>query len=150
MENLGYLAVLLGLLVSLYSIASAVVGRLRRNAFLEVSAQRAVAAAWLLVTAAAGILLYAILTNDFRLSYVASYSSVDQPLIYKFAAWWGGQEGSLLFWTWIASTYAFVAVPGPAGMCLATAGCRRRAGAVPGPAARVVDPHTALRRAAAA
>jgi len=110
MENLGYLSVLLAFMVAIYAIAAGVIGRLRDNSFLEVSAQRAVAAVWMLTTSAAGILLYAILTNDFRLSYVASYSSVDQPLIYKFAAWWGGQEGSLLFWTWIAATYAFVAV----------------------------------------
>ena len=32
------------------------------------------------------------------------------PLLYKFAAWWGGQEGSLLFWSWLLSTYAAVVV----------------------------------------
>ncbi len=110
MENLGYLAVLLGFLVSVYAVVAALAGRLRNNAFLEVSAQRAVLSAWLLVTAASGILLYAILTDDFRLSYVASRSNADLDLIYKFAAWWGGQEGSLLFWSWIAATYTFVAV----------------------------------------
>ena len=30
--------------------------------------------------------------------------------IYKFTAWWGGQEGSLLFWSWILSTYGAVVV----------------------------------------
>ena len=32
------------------------------------------------------------------------------PLLYKFAAWWGGQEGSLLFWSWLLSTYSAVVV----------------------------------------
>jgi cytochrome c-type biogenesis protein CcmF len=32
------------------------------------------------------------------------------PLLYKFAAWWGGQEGSLLFWSWLLSTYSSVVV----------------------------------------
>ncbi|MCB1020921.1 MAG: heme lyase CcmF/NrfE family subunit [Acidobacteria bacterium] len=110
MENLGYLAVLLAFLVSAYAVVAALTGRLTRNAFLEVSAQRAVMTTWGLTTAAALLLLYAILTNDFRFSYVASYSSIHQPLIYKLAAWWGGQEGSLLFWSWIAATYTFVSV----------------------------------------
>ncbi len=110
MENIGYLAVLLGFLVSVYAVVASLVGRLRNNSFLEVSAQRAVVSAWLLVTTASGVLLYAILTDDFRLSYVASRSNADLDLIYKFAAWWGGQEGSLLFWSWIATTYTFVAV----------------------------------------
>jgi cytochrome c-type biogenesis protein CcmF len=110
MENLGYLSLLLAFLITIYAIVAALVGKLRRNPFLEVSAQRAVFAAWCLVTTASGLLLYFILTDDFRLSYVASRSNVEMPIIYKFAAWWGGQEGSLLFWTWILATYSFVAV----------------------------------------
>ncbi len=110
MENLGYLAVLLAFLVSVYAVAAAVAGKIARKPFLEASAQRAVMTAWALTTCASLTLLYGILTNNFSLSYVASYSSAEQPLIYKFAAWWGGQEGSLLFWSWIAVTYAFVSV----------------------------------------
>lgn len=110
MENIGYLALLLGFTIAVYTIIAGIVGRLRKNSFLEVSAQRGVMTVWALTTVASGILLAAILTDDFRLNYVASYSSLEQPLIYRFAAWWGGQEGSLLFWTWIAATYSFVAV----------------------------------------
>ncbi len=32
------------------------------------------------------------------------------PTIYKFTAWWGGQEGSLLFWSWLLATYSVVVV----------------------------------------
>ena len=110
MENLGYLAVLLAFLLSAYAAVAALGGKLRRNLFLEVSAQRAVLAAWLMTTAATGILLHAILTDNFSFNYVASRSNVDLDLLYKVAALWGGQEGSLLFWSWIAATYSFVAV----------------------------------------
>ena len=110
MENIGYLALILGFCVAAYSIFAGIVGRLRNNSFLELSAQRGVMTVWALTTVASGVLLAAILTDDFRLNYVAQYSSLAQPLVYRFAAWWGGQEGSLLFWTWIAATYAFVAV----------------------------------------
>lgn len=110
MENIGYLAVVLGFTLAIYSIIAGIAGRLTRNAFLEVSAQRGVMTTWALTTVASGVLLAAILLDDFRLNYVASYSSIDQPLLYQFSAWWGGQEGSLLFWAWIAATYSFVAV----------------------------------------
>ena len=30
--------------------------------------------------------------------------------IYKFTAWWGGQEGSLLFWSWILASYSAIVV----------------------------------------
>ena len=32
------------------------------------------------------------------------------PTLYKFTAWWGGQEGSLLLWAWLLSTYAAIVV----------------------------------------
>ena len=32
------------------------------------------------------------------------------PDIYKFASWWGGQEGSLLFWSWLLASYSSVVV----------------------------------------
>ena len=110
MENLGYIAVLLAFLLSGYATAAALGGKLRRNPFLEVSAQRAVVGAWLMTSVATGILLHAILTDNFSFNYVASRSNVDLDLLYKVAALWGGQEGSLLFWSWIAATYTFVAV----------------------------------------
>ncbi|MEX2300066.1 MAG: heme lyase CcmF/NrfE family subunit [Bryobacterales bacterium] len=109
MENLGYLAVLFSFCLCIYGVVAALVGKLRGKPFLEVSAERAVLAVWVLVTAASGLLLYAILANDFRYSYVAGRSNIDLPLIYKLAAWWGGQEGSLLFWSWIAATYSLLA-----------------------------------------
>ena len=110
MENLGYLAVLLAFILSAYAVLAALGGKLRRNPFLELSAQRAVLAAWLMTTAASAILLHAILTDNFSFNYVASRSNASLDLLYKVAAWWGGQEGSLLFWSWIAATYSFVAV----------------------------------------
>ena len=110
MENLGYLAVLLAFVLSVYAVVAALGGKLRRNPFLELSAQRAVLAAWLMTTAASAILLHAILTDNFSFNYVASRSNATLDLLYKIAAWWGGQEGSLLFWSWIAATYSFVAV----------------------------------------
>jgi len=110
MENLGSLAILLALCVALYATVACVVGRVKRKPFLVVSGQRAVYAIWVLVTLAAGILVYSLLTGDFRFSYVAEHSNRTMPILYKFAAWWGGQEGSLLFWSFLLSSYAAVVV----------------------------------------
>jgi len=110
MENLGALSLLLAFCLALYSIAASVTGKLRTNQFLVVSGERAVYACFGLVTVAAGILLNAIFTSDFRLTYVYQHSDKSMPLIYKFTAWWGGQEGSLLFWAWLLGLYAVIAV----------------------------------------
>ena len=110
MENLGSLAILLAFCVSIYAATASVVGRIKRKPFLIVSGGRAVYSVWLLVTLASGILVYSLLTGDFRFSYVAEHSNRTMPILYKFAAWWGGQEGSLLFWSFLLSTYASAVV----------------------------------------
>src|SRR3954467_7697114 len=108
MENLGSLAILLAFCVSLYAVTASVVGHLKNKPFLLVSGQRAVYALWALMTLASGILVYSLMTGDFRFAYIAAHSNRTMPILYKFAAWWGGQEGSLLFWSWLLSTYAMV------------------------------------------
>jgi len=50
------------------------------------------------VIGALGILLYLILTHDFSVQYVASYSSTDLPLYFLISSLWGGQEGTFLLW----------------------------------------------------
>src|ERR1035438_6688661 len=110
MENLGSLAILLAFCVSIYAASASVVGRIKRKPFLIVSGGRAVYSVWLLVALASGILVHSLLTGDFRFSYVAEHSNRAMPVLYKFASWWGGQEGSLLLWSWLLSGYAAIVV----------------------------------------
>ena len=51
------------------------------------------------VIVALGTLLYLILTHDFTVAYVFSYSSTDLPIYYLWSSLWGGQEGTFLLWT---------------------------------------------------
>ena len=110
MENLGSLAIVLAFCLSVYAVVASIAGKLRRNPFLVVSAERAVYAIWFLLTFASALLVYALLTSDFRLAYVASHSNRTMPVLYKFAAWWGGQEGSLLLWAWVLASYSAIVV----------------------------------------
>src|SRR5256885_6566497 len=110
MENLGSLAILLAFCVALYATVACVVGRIKHKPFLIVSGERAVYAVWALVTTASAILVYSLMTSDFRFSYVAEHSNRTMPILYKYAAWWGGQEGSLLLWSELLATYTMVVV----------------------------------------
>ncbi len=110
MENLGSLAILLALCLAFYAAVASVVGRVKAKPFLVISGSRAVYSVWALITLASAILVHALLTGDFRFAYVAEHSNRAMPTLYKFAAWWGGQEGSLLFWSWLLATYASVVV----------------------------------------
>ncbi|MCU0655095.1 MAG: cytochrome c biogenesis protein CcsA [Polyangiaceae bacterium] len=51
------------------------------------------------------VLAYAFVTHDFRIRYVARYSDRSMPLPYLFASLWGGQDGSLLWWSFLLSGY---------------------------------------------
>jgi cytochrome c-type biogenesis protein CcmF len=110
MENLGSLALLLAFCLAVYATAACVVGKLKHKPFLLISGERAVYGIWALVVIASGILVAALLTGDFRMSYVVEHSNRAMPLLYKYAAWWGGQEGSLLLWSFLLATYSAVVV----------------------------------------
>src|ERR1700689_3509853 len=110
MENIGALSVLLAFCFAIYSIIASVVGKLTKRPFLTLSAERAVYSIWVLVTIAAGILIYSLMTGDYRMAYVAHYTNRAMPARYKYTAWWGGQQGSLLFWNWLLASYAAVVV----------------------------------------
>jgi len=110
MENLGTLAILLAFCFAVYAVAASVTGKWTKRPFLIHSAERAVYSLWVLLTVAAGLLVYALINGDFRLAYVASHSNRTMTTVYKFTAWWGGQEGSLLLWSWLLATYSSVVV----------------------------------------
>ena len=110
MENLGTLAILLAFCFAIYAVIGSVAGKLGRRPFLVLSAERAVYCVWGLLTVAASLLVYSLIAGDFRLSYVAEHSNKSMDLPYKFASWWGGQEGSLLLWSWLLATYTSVLV----------------------------------------
>ena len=110
MENLGALSLILAFCLSIYAVFGSGVGKWKRRPFLVKSAERAVYAQWGLQTFAAAFLVYALLTCDFRLAYVAAHVNIAMPTLYKFTAWWGGQEGSLLLWSWILACYSAIVV----------------------------------------
>src|SRR5579875_2540046 len=110
MENIGALAVLLAFCLAAFAIAAAIAGKYGRRPFLVVSAERAVYATWALLTTASAILVFLLMTGDYRIAYVAAHTDKAMPTVYKFTAWWGGQQGSLLFWSWLLSTYSAIAV----------------------------------------
>ncbi|MDO4436465.1 MAG: cytochrome c biogenesis protein CcsA [Coriobacteriaceae bacterium] len=66
-------------------------------------------ATFFLLTACVGIVLMAMLTENYSLAYVVSnYPATDSPLqpLYRVSAVWAGRQGSLLLWTWLISAFA--------------------------------------------
>jgi cytochrome c-type biogenesis protein CcmF len=96
--GLGRAALVVALGLVLYALVAGGYAALKGRRRLHDSARNAFVAAFITVLAAAAVLLGAFLADDFSLSYVADHSSRDLPARYAFAAFWGGQEGSLLLW----------------------------------------------------
>src|SRR5881628_418642 len=108
MPEVGRLAVCLALLFAAYGVLAGVAGGLGRRAPLVRSAEHAAYAVFGLVVIATAILLRALLRHDFTLEYVAAYSSSTLPTQYTIAALWGGQKGSLLFWSLLLTLFTTI------------------------------------------
>src|SRR2546425_2230192 len=108
MPELGRLAICLAFLCAVFAIAASVLGAARRRLDLVRAGEHAAYAVFGLVVVAVVILLQALLTRDFSLEYVAAYSSSTLPVPYTVAALWGGQKGSLLFWSFMLTLFTVI------------------------------------------
>ena len=63
-----------------------------------------------LVIIATLVLVKELITSNFDVDYVAHYTSIETPTVYKFTALWAGQSGSLLFWIFILSIYSLITI----------------------------------------
>jgi cytochrome c-type biogenesis protein CcmF len=109
MPELGRLALGIGLLLAIYSIGANLYGARTATPSFLASARHAIWSMCAMVTVAIVALWTGLLRSDFHLEYVASYSSLSLPIYYKITALWGGQQGSLLFWTWLLSIFTSIA-----------------------------------------
>ncbi len=50
------------------------------------------------VVVSSGLLMYLLVTHDYRLTYVWAYSDNSLPTHFLISSFWGGQEGSFLLW----------------------------------------------------
>ncbi len=108
MPLIGSFALLLALALAGYSLIAGALGLYRKDDRLVETARRAGIACWAAVTVAGVALVFAAIGNDFSVAYILHHTNRDLPIAYKFAALWSGQEGSLLFWAWLLSSYALV------------------------------------------
>jgi cytochrome c-type biogenesis protein CcmF len=110
MSSLGTFALLASFVVACYAATVSVVGARRRSLRLVdsgVGAQYLVAA---LLTLASVVLVSAFIAEDYSIKYVVQNSDSQQPLFYRFTAFWGGLDGSILFWVFLLSVFSAVAV----------------------------------------
>jgi len=103
----GSYALLLAFLCMLYAVGGGIAAIITRRPLLIKSARNAGFAVCALVWLGFGSLLYLFLTDDFSMAYVSAHSNRNLATFYKIPAVWSGQEGSLLFWSFLLSIYVF-------------------------------------------
>ncbi|MEO8443548.1 MAG: heme lyase CcmF/NrfE family subunit [Gammaproteobacteria bacterium] len=116
LPELGQLCLILALCLASCQTLFALVGAQRRQAGLMAVGPAAAAGQFVFVAGAFGLLAWAFWHNDFSLLYVASNSNSQLPEMYRFAAVWGGHEGSLLLWVLILSGWTIAVVAGSASL----------------------------------
>ncbi len=105
----GELSLWVALLMCVWAVTTSFAGGWLRRADLVASGERGLYAGAGFVGVASIGLWTALLTSDFSLRYVASFTSANLPVVYKFSAFWGGQAGSMLFWCLVLAGYAALA-----------------------------------------
>jgi len=110
MSQVGSFALLIALVLALYSFLAGILALVREGPDSErlgETARRAGVAIFAAVLFAAVVLVMAAFRDDFSIAYIFHHSNRDLPGPYKFAVLWSGQEGSLLFWSLLLAAYGF-------------------------------------------
>jgi cytochrome c-type biogenesis protein CcmF len=110
MPSLGYYLLLAAFVVCAYAAGISVAGARRRSRAMIESGTGAFYLLAAIMTAASSVIVYAFVTGDYSIRYVQRYSDSTQPLFYKLTSYWGGLDGSIMFWVFLLSLFGSAAI----------------------------------------
>ena len=110
MATLGSFTLLAAFVACAYAIAASVAGARRRSSRLIQSGVGAFYLVTALMTLASSIIIHAFVSQNYSIRYVDRYSDSAQPLFYKLTSYWGGLDGSIMFWVFLLSVFGAIAV----------------------------------------
>ncbi|HEY2988914.1 MAG TPA: heme lyase CcmF/NrfE family subunit [Candidatus Binatia bacterium] len=98
---IGHTSVLLALLLALWGMTAPILGYRTGKPGFFAATRVAILGQFFLVTLASLALIYALVTTDFSIQYVANNTTRATPIYYRVTGLWGALEGSLMLWEWI-------------------------------------------------
>jgi cytochrome c-type biogenesis protein CcmF len=110
MANLGTFLLLASFVICSYTAVASVVGARRGSRRLIESGVGGLYLVAALMAVATAVIVNAFLTDDFSIRYIAQESETLQPFWYKVTAYWGGLNGSIMFWVFLLSVFGSIAV----------------------------------------
>ncbi|NIA28660.1 MAG: heme lyase CcmF/NrfE family subunit [Actinobacteria bacterium] len=108
MANIGSGSLLIAFIVAVFTACAGFGAATWKSVPLYKSAKRGSVVLFLFISTSILALIYLLITRDFSIKYVASYTSKSLPLFYTISAVWAGQAGSLLFWAWLISFFTII------------------------------------------
>jgi len=96
--ELGQFALIMALVMSLIQASLPVIGAAKGIQSWVALAKPVAQLQLIFLLLSFAALVYAFITHDFSVAYVANNSNTALPLIYRISAVWGAHEGSLLLW----------------------------------------------------
>ena len=106
----GTITLLAAYLIGAWSAAAGIAGNARKSRRLVSSSVYGLYAFGALTGLASALIIYGFVTHDFTIKYVAATSDVNMSIWYKVTAFWGGLDGSLLFWVLMLALFSVVAI----------------------------------------
>ncbi len=104
--NIGYGILFITLLVSIYGVGAAYYGAHKNDPRWIESARLSMLLSFPLITLSALSLIYLLVTGRYEHEFVQSVTSSSMPIYLRVTALWGGQSGSLVFWSWLLAAFA--------------------------------------------
>jgi len=105
MDVFGSFALVLAFVCAVYAFGGGIAAIFTRHPLLIKSTRQAGMATCGLIFLATFSLEYLFFSDNFSNAYVVAHSNRDLSTFYKIAALWSGQEGSLLFWSFLLAVY---------------------------------------------
>src|SRR6476619_3942298 len=110
MASLGSYLLLTAFVICAYAAAISIAGARRRSRRLIESGIGAFYLTAAVMVAASAVMIYSFVTGDYTIKYVQHYSDAVQPLFYRITSYWGGLDGSIMFWVFLLSIFGSTAV----------------------------------------
>jgi cytochrome c-type biogenesis protein CcmF len=98
MAALGAFLLLAAFVTASGAFATSIVGARRRRSPLVEGGVGLFHLVTALMLVASAVMVHAFVTGNYAIKYVQRYSNEAQPLFYKLASYWGGLDGSIMFW----------------------------------------------------
>jgi cytochrome c-type biogenesis protein CcmF len=108
--NLGNFTILAAFVIASAAFAASIAGAKRGKQSLVDGGVGLFHVVTALMLLASAIIVHAFVVGDYTIKYVQRNADASQPLFYKLTSYWGGLDGSIMFWVTLLSAFGSVAV----------------------------------------